>query len=154
MNNEIVEATVDNDPSSLMGLSQNKGRVMSSFDLSTDEGQTETLQYLQDNELLADHVGEIIRIKDVVAHKVTIVDDKTGDVSDGMRTIIIDDKGKAYAATSQGVTNSLAQIFSIKGEPQTWKKPVSVKVAQKRSRTNAMYHVLTLIPVLDNPGKK
>lgn len=135
-------------------LSGGAGQMATSFDLTSDEGKILALQANQENESLRDHVGETIRVKDVIMQNVEIVDEDTQDTTPGVRCVIVDDKGNAYSATSKGIVNALHQVFSIMGEPQTWKKPIPMKVVEKSSRTNSMYRFLSLVPVLDTPARK
>lgn len=43
------------------------------------------------------------------------------------RTVLIDAEGKSYAATSNGVYNSVARIVSMFGDPSTWTGPLNVR---------------------------
>lgn len=43
------------------------------------------------------------------------------------RTVLIDQNGKSYTATSKGVYNSVARIVSMFGNPSTWGKPLMVR---------------------------
>lgn len=86
------------------------------------------------DESLADHIGEVLEIVDVVAHPVSLTDEETGEIFESLRTVLIDKNGKSYTAVSEGITNSLSRIFSIVGEP-TWKDdPVKMKIKQIKTR--------------------
>ena len=89
------------------------------------------------DESIADHIGEVLEIVDVVAHPVSIADEETGEIIDCLRTVLIDKHGKSYTATSQGITNSLARVFSLIGMPDdgSWKnEPVKMKIKQVKTR--------------------
>lgn len=138
--------TVKNEAVSLTGGS---GQLVTSFDTSTREGKIKTLQANQDNVPLSDFIGKTIKLANVIMQKVDMVDDQTGQMTEGIRCVLIDDKGKAYSATSKGIVNALHQIMSIMGEPKQWDSPLPVEVQEKKSRTNGMYKFLTLVPVFD-----
>ena len=91
------------------------------------------------DESLGDHIGEVIEVVNIVAHPVEVTDEKTGEVIDALRTVLIDKNGKSYVAVSQGITNSLARIFSLIGTPDNgaWEKePVKMKIRQVKTRNS------------------
>lgn len=93
-------------------------------------------------EQLSDHINEELKIVDVSAHTINVVDKTTGELSQTLRTVLIAEDGTTYQAVSGGVISSLQKIFAIVGFP-SWKdepvvlKPVNVK-------TNNGFKVLTL----------
>lgn len=92
---------------------------------------------------IADCINEVIEVVDVAAHPVTLCDENTGEVITVLRTILIDKKGVAYAAVSQGITNSLSRIFGIVGQPSWKNEPVKMKIRQVQTR-NDNNKVLTI----------
>lgn len=86
------------------------------------------------DESIADHIGEVLEIVDVVAYPVTITDEETGEIMEVLRTVLVAKDGKAYTAVSQGITNSLARIFSIVGMPSWKDEPVKMKIKQIKTR--------------------
>lgn len=89
------------------------------------------------DESIADHIGEIIEVVNVVAHPVQLLDEVTGEVVNALRTVLIDKNGKSYTAVSQGITSALSKIFSIVGTPENgaWEKePVKMKIRQVKTR--------------------
>lgn len=92
---------------------------------------------------IADCINETIEVVDVAAHPVDLLDENTGEVLTVLRTILIDKKGVAYAAVSQGITNSLSRIFSIVGQPSWKNNPVKMKIKQVQTR-NDTNKVLTI----------
>ena len=89
------------------------------------------------DESIADHIGEVLEVVNVVAYPVTLADDETGEIFDSLRTVLVTKEGKAYTAVSQGITNALARIFSIIGSPESgaWEKePVKMKIKQVKTR--------------------
>lgn len=89
------------------------------------------------DESVADHIGEILEIVNVVAHPVTLPDEETGEVIECLRTVLIDKNGKTYTAVSQGIASALSRIFSIIGTPEggAWEaEPVKMKIKQVKTR--------------------
>lgn len=89
------------------------------------------------DESIADHIGEVIEVINVVAHPVELVDEVTGEVVNALRTVLIDKNGKSYTAVSQGITSALSKIFSIIGTPENgaWEtEPVKMKIRQVKTR--------------------
>lgn len=89
---------------------------------------------------LADHVGEVIKIKDIFCETVTIIKEDTGEKVVAPRIVLIADDGKNYNSTSFGIFNSLKKLMQVFGVP-TWTEPVSVKVKQINRQQN---RILTL----------
>ena len=95
---------------------------------------------------IADMIGKSIEIADVVAHPITIVDEKTGEIVETLRTVIIDKNGVAYQAVSAGINNSLQKLFTVFGMPSWKNDPVKVEVRQVQTR-NGNNKVNTLVAV-------
>lgn len=57
------------------------------------------------------------------------------------RTVLIDQNGKSYTATSKGVYNSVARIVAMFGDPSTWTQPLMVR---PKLLTRGQNNILTL----------
>lgn len=79
---------------------------------------------------VGDCINMTINVKHVYCEVVTCVNRETGESNLCPRVVLIDDKGVGYAAVSMGVFSALKKIFTIKGDPSTWKKPVKLQVQQ------------------------
>ena len=95
------------------------------------------------DERLSEKIGEVITMKDVIAHEIELIDENTGELIKALRVVIIDDKGKSYEAVSGGVANAIHRILQIFGQPETWTEPIKVKPKQKATR-NGNNKVTTL----------
>lgn len=79
---------------------------------------------------LSDCLNTTIMLKDVIAQKYNKVDDETGEVSEKIRTIFIDENGKTYASASNGLFSSTKKLFALMGTPDTWETPIAIQVVQ------------------------
>ena len=89
------------------------------------------------DESVADHIGEVLEIVNVVAHPVELPDEETGEILECLRTVLVDKNGKTYTAVSQGIASALSRIFSIVGTPEdgAWEQePVKMKIKQVKTR--------------------
>lgn len=89
------------------------------------------------DEQLADHIGEVLEVVNVVAHPIELPDEVTGEVIRCLRTVLITKDGKSYVAVSQGIASAISRIFSIIGMPDggAWEKePVKMKIKQVKTR--------------------
>ena len=89
------------------------------------------------DEQLADHIGEVLEVVNVVAHPIELPDEVTGEVIKCLRTVLITKDGKSYVAVSQGIASAISRIFSIIGMPDggAWEKePVKMKIKQVKTR--------------------
>ena len=94
---------------------------------------------------LDDFINKELKIRDVVVHPVEIVDEKTGEVSNMLRTILIDTQGKGYAAVSYGVLSSLQRMFYIVGKPSWKDEPLTILVKKETTRNGNKVTTLTLV---------
>ena len=92
-----------------------------------------------------DFINKELKITDVVVHPVEIVDEKTGEVSNMLRTILIDTEGKGYAAVSYGVLSSLQRMFAIVGKPSWKDEPLTIVPKKETTRNGNKVTTLTLV---------
>ena len=128
-NNDIFTSVVTDDLKS-------KAMVYNAVN-STDEG-------------LRNHVGETLFIRDFVAHTVVLKDEKTGEVTHGVRCILLDKDGISYGCVSIGIQSAMSKIFTIVGLPDSWVAPMPIKVLEKTGRKG--YRFLTLELDLEKLG--
>lgn len=106
------------------------GKFYCSFKPDTEEQKRKLYKAMNaPDKKLSDCMGQVIKVCDVFAQKVELMDGNTGEMKEGTRVVLIDDKGISYHAVSSGVYNSLQKLMLIYGEP-TWKDGVSVKLKQ------------------------
>ena len=100
-----------------------------SFKADSEEEKQKLYAMMQDPEKrIADMINMKINIKDIYVVLVEMSDKETGEITRAPRTVILDDKGVTYSATSKGIFSSIADIIKVFGEPSTWKKPLTVTV--------------------------
>ena len=95
--------------------------------------------------LLNDCVGQEINIKDMYVEEKQVIDDETGEIKTKYRTILFDENGQTYATGSYGIYNVLKKIVQIYGLPETWEKPLKVKVAKRPIGNGKQSLTLTLM---------
>ena len=95
---------------------------------------------------LAEHIGEVLEVTNVIAHPVRLADEVTGEIIESLRTVLITKDGTSYTAVSEGITNSLSRVFSIIGMPPWNDEPVKMKVKQVKTRNgNNKVNTLELV---------
>lgn len=101
-------------------LSQENTRdeVVSTINFDTPEGKKALYNAMNGSESsLRDMVGKKLKIVDVVAHKVQLTNEQTGEIQNTIRVVFIDDKGHSYATVSTGVVSSIKKLISVFGYP-------------------------------------
>ena len=116
----------------IASMQENSTSVYSSIQGDSFEDRVAVVAAITDAEPLADHLGQTIWLKDIVAHSVTITDEETGEVSVQPRTILIDKDGKAYSAVSGVIVNRLTTIVNVIGQPHTWPSPLPIRVTREK----------------------
>ena len=111
------------------GIKQN---VYCSKVAETEKEKKELFNALEScDALLNDCVGQEIDIKDIYVEEKQVMDDETGEIKTKYRTILFDENGQTYATGSYGIYNVLKKIVQIYGLPETWEKPLKVKVSKR-----------------------
>lgn len=125
------------------GIKQN---VYCSKIAETEKEKKELFNALEScDALLNDCVGQEIDIKDIYVEEKQVMDDETGELKTKYRTIIFDENGQTYATGSYGIYNILKKIVQIYGLPETWEKPLKVKVAKRPLGNGKQSLTLTLM---------
>lgn len=89
-------------------------------------------------------LGDTIQLRNLVVIPVELADSQ-GAVSTQPRVILIDDEGNAFHATSRGLMSSITNLFASVGEPETWAKPVPIKVVEAKGRNGYKYFTMNLV---------
>ena len=125
------------------GIKQN---VYCSKVAETEKEKKELFNALEScDALLNDCVGQEINIKDIYVEEKQVMDDETGEIKTKYRTILFDENGQTYATGSYGIYNILKKIVQIYGLPETWEKPLKVKVAKRPIGNGKQSLTLTLM---------
>ena len=125
------------------GIKQN---VYCSKVAETEKEKKELFNALEScDALLNDCVGQEIKIKDIYCEEKQVLDNETGELKTKFRTIIFDESGQTYATGSYGIYNILKKIVQIYGLPESWEKPLKVKVAKRPIGNGKQSLTLTLM---------
>lgn len=81
------------------------------------------------NHRLADFINKVIRVKDVLAEQVEMVDEETGELQTAVRVVLIDVDGASYQAISTGVFSALKRAIQVFGAP-TWDDGLPILIKQ------------------------
>lgn len=97
------------------------------------------------DERIADHINEVIELKDVFCEIVECSreNQETGEIvkDEVPRIVLVATNGKTYQCVSQGIFQAVKRLIAIFGAP-TWEQGLKVRIKQVNSRQNK---VLTLV---------
>ena len=127
----------------LAALSGSRQTMISSFDSNTEDGQLSLMDAITNAEPLNEHLGETINLVHFVAQAVEFANEK-GEMEEGVRCILIDEDGSAYAALSDGVRRSIETFIGVKGDPANWSAPLPVQAVEKKGRSGFRFMTLTI----------
>ena len=137
---------MENEKNELTLFSGIKQNIYCSKQASTEKEKKELFNALEScDALLNDCVGQEIKIKDIYVEEKEIHDDETGENKVKYRTILFDESGQTYATGSYGIYNIIKKIVGIYGLPNTWEKPLKVKVAKRPLGNGKQSLTLTLL---------
>lgn len=132
----------------LSGLNDISTSIFTTVKGETLEDRKRVFNAIQSAERVADHLGKVIKIKDIVVQRVEIssTDEADGSVTTDVapRVIFLADDGKAYVGLSNGLLRSAENILGVLGDPSTWGEPLAVKFAEKRGRNGFRFMTLDL----------
>ena len=89
------------------------------------------------DERLADYINKTIIVKDVLAEQVELFDEETGEVSNAVRVVFIDEDGKSYQAISSGIFSALKRAIQVFGAP-TWEDGLPITIKQVAVKNGSM----------------
>lgn len=129
----------------IASLNDSSASHYSSIKQDTFAGKRAVAKALANSEPIADNLHKEFNLAHVIVQQVGIADEKTGEVTDSFRVTLITDEGQAYHGTSVGLFNSVRQLLSSLGEPESWDEPIPVKVVEKRGRSGWRYQTIELV---------
>lgn len=75
-------------------------------------------------------INKKIRVKDLYAESIEVVNEETGEIVNVPRIVLIDDEGASYECVSVGMFSAIRKLVAVYGEP-TWDPPLEVTVKEK-----------------------
>ena len=141
---EVAISSAQTAESQLEKIDNTSLALRTTFSMDTPEGQDMAFAALQSSEPLSEHLGEVINLVHFMGQTINVADENTGEMTVRVRTVIIDDKGKAYTATSDQLLNSLVTLTAIYGPPAKWSAPKPIVVKEERSRRG--FRFFTVVP--------
>ena len=146
-------ATIDNNVAAVPGLGSElanlaSGRVAGySSNKATDFGSRVGIVNAMTNAVpVADNLGKVINLKDVVIQSVSLVNERTGELQEVPRITLIDADGTAYSATSDVIFKDLKNFFAILGEPNAWPAPLPVTVTKEKAKVGSLFRLSIATP--------
>jgi len=114
-------------------------RLATSLDLSSRENKLKMMECLNDcTARLTEEVNEIIVVTNYFIHDVQKIDDKTGEVKNLERLVLIDADGNTHETTGATLIESLKIVCFAEGSPP-WPNGVKLKVRSKKKNTKDIY---------------
>jgi hypothetical protein len=117
-------------------LQEASGSMFSTLKADTAEEKAQLFNVMNNpDKRVSDMIGKVIRVKDVFAEEVELVNKETGEVNRAPRIVLVDVDGVAYQAVSIGVMSALKKLFQIYGLP-TWETGIPLEVKQIKNGIN------------------
>lgn len=132
------ELAVSTDENSISPLGSG---VYCSIHAETQDERLDIYDAVSDSKSLDDMVGKVINVENVIIQPVEMEDNKTGELVNRNRIVIIDDKGEAYGCTSTGIETSMKNLFGIVGMPP-WTPAIAMEVIKKQGRNGYKFNSL------------
>lgn len=137
MENNAI-ANFDNTVTGLDVLNDGQPSPFVSFNVDDPAAQIKLYNAMNSPEYrLSDMINKPIKMVDAVLVPCMLTSNETGEAQEAVRSIIIDDEGKTYAATATGIMSSLRNMFNV-FHTLHFETPITVTVKQvtvKRGNT-------------------
>lgn len=115
--------------------------VATSLDIATPVGRAKMYTaMMSDAKALKDFVNTKIKVSDILVHRAKWTDEKTGEIVDALRTVLILEDGSTIACMSAGVAKSLA-VYSACFGPPPWVQPVEFTVRNTGKKDRVWYEL-------------
>lgn len=138
---EMVVAPQKSDEEILGRLTHTEQSTFTSIKGETVDEKKQLFKAMNEPDFrISDLINGEINMKDLYVQIVEVVDKETGELRKLPRTVIFDEKGQSYVASSYGIYNSITKIVQLFGLP-TWENPIPVKIKQV---TKDKHKMLTL----------
>lgn len=130
---ELMEMT-PSEVGSLESAFMSKRMTYCSFNAETPEGKL-ALYTAMNNPTFSvqEKLNCTILLQDVYAEAIQFVDEKSGEVTDGVRIVLIDNEGNSYGSCSKGIFSAIKKLIQVFGAP-TWEEPIPVQPYQASTR--------------------
>lgn len=115
-----------------------------SFPVSTMEDKKVLYSARNDNELLKDHMGEVLPLVGIVIDTQVINDPTVGAKTVPCVHLICED-GKVYQSSSSGVVRSACEIISSFGMPDTWGEALGVACKETTTAKGFRFKYLAVV---------
>lgn len=79
---------------------------------------------------LSTQINKTLHVQNIARQAVKMIDRNSGEVIDGIRTVLFTPEGEAFATVAGGVGNSLGLLIQFWGTPP-WYPPIPLKVLQQ-----------------------
>ena len=99
---------------------------------------------VNDAEPLSDHLGEILDVVDIVAHKVEVANEESGEIGEATRVVLLTSDDRALASVSVGIQVAVRNILAFLGAPSTWDGAVKLIPVERKGRRGYRYMSLML----------
>ncbi len=137
---ELMEMTAG-EVGTLESAFMSTGMTYCSFNAETPEGKI-ALYTAMNNPTFSveEKLNCTILLQDVYAEAVQFIDEKSGEVTDGVRIVLIDNEGNSYGCCSKGIFSAIKKLIQVYGAP-TWVGgiPVQPYQASTRNGNNKIY---------------
>lgn len=122
-------------------------QLYTSIDVSTPTGKAVAMKAFGDSDFDSeDVINQEIAISDVLLQVIELVDTKTGEIGEHVRSVLISPQGETFGFVSKGVYSCVKGMAAVYGYPP-WQPPIKLKVIQRATRNKGS--VLLLQPVID-----
>lgn len=111
--------------------SENVGTMVCSIEPSGDRKKdAQIFSALNNPEYrLSNFINKRIKVSNVLVEVRDLLNEETGEIETVPRTVLIDENGKAYQATSKGIFNALKNAYEVFGKAP-WEPPLEIEVKQ------------------------
>ncbi|QXG07809.1 ssDNA binding protein [Curtobacterium phage Reje] len=149
MSNTEIATTVQHDEPTLAPIERDilrltggkSASIASTMETPDQDSRIRLAAAVANSEAIADELGKTIAVTHVIFQAVTMTNEQTGELQTVPRVVLMDAEGSGHHAISAPLYRDVTNLLGIIGDPNTWDKPVNVKVLKEGKGTGQYFTV-------------
>lgn len=115
------------------------GQTLTSVDVAKPTGKKLVMKAMNACEFkLVDEINKELKITDFVLHKVMLTNRDDGEITEAVRLVLVDDKGRCYECVAATIVNSFRMHVELYGAPP-WHPARKMCVRKKQKGDRNIY---------------
>lgn len=136
---KAITVITEKDDRGVVAFNDNPNAVVTNMDITGPKGRAMVTRTLAScNHRTRDVVGRVLRVIGFVAHNACVIDNKTGEVIDRQRAVLVLSNGEYVSTMSSGVIRTLSFLASSMNQG-AWDPPLNLMIMSHPGANGTSY---------------